>query len=343
MQSLNSPASWLKYFRDVGLAEDVVQKHGEYVTKLLSKSLPVIFDWHHLSQLLGVSIDFTVSIVNSNCSHYREFKIPKRNGGHRTIVAPRRALKLCQRWILDNILNRLSCHPAAKGFVRKQSIKSHCAPHLGGDCFLKVDFKDFFPSISKSRVIALFRSMGYSNKVSLYLASFCCYGNSLPQGGVTSPAISNLMCRRLDSRLATFARSKGWIYSRYADDLVFSGSGIGFSAVNFLEYVVGEEGFSLNPEKTRIYRGDARPVITGLVIGDRALAVPRNFKRDVAKQVHYVLRYGVLSHSAKTRSRNPFLISTLLGKLGFWLDIELGCQRAWVMRERLLSLREAVE
>ncbi len=342
MQPLKTPASWLHYFRDIGLGEDVAQQHREYVAKLLGNSVPVVFDWHHLSALLGVSINFTVSVVNSSSSHYREFRLPKRSGGHRTIVAPRRALKLCQRWILDNILSGVKINSAAKGFVPRRSIKSHCSPHIGAPCLLKVDFKDFFPSITKARVISIFRSLGYSDKVSLYLASFCCHGNYLPQGGVTSPAISNLVCRRLDTRLDAFARSRGWTYSRYADDLVISGSDLNHSVVSLVELIAEEEGFRLNSLKTRIYRGEARPIVTGLVLGDTKLAVPRSFKREISKQVYYVSRYGVLSHSAKTRSRNPFLISTLLGKIGFWLYIEPDCQRARAMRDKLLTMTDAI-
>lgn len=335
MRALTTPRSWVDYFRDVGLNEELIGEYESYLTKLLKKNLPVIFDWHHLCQLLGVSEQFAAVVLNASESNYREFRIPKRTGGARTIVAPRKPLRECQRWILDNILSRISCHSAAKGFVRKKSIKNHCLPHVGSDSLLKLDFKDFFPSIQKRRVISIFRSFGYSDNVSIYLASFCCYGEFLPQGGVTSPAISNLVCRRLDSRLAALSSSKRWKYSRYADDLVFSGQRLSHRVVSIVEKICAEEGFELNNEKTRLYRGDARPIVTGVVIGGVKLTVPREFKRDVSKQAYYVIKFGVLSHSAKTKSRNPFLIATLLGKLNYWVHIEPENERAHEMRDRI--------
>lgn len=342
MRALTTPESWVAYFRDVGLSEDVIAEHREYVTVLLSKSLPVIFDWHHLCDLLGVSRRFAAGVLNASESNYRDFRIPKRSGGHRTIVAPRGALKECQRWILDNILSKISIHAAAKGFVRRKSTVSHCRPHIGKTSLLKLDFSDFFPSIEKRRVVALFRSFGYSDRVSLFLASFCCFGERLPQGGVTSPAISNIVCRRLDHRLTALATSRRWTYTRYADDLVFSGEGLSHRVVSVVSKISAEEGFILNDKKTRVYRGEARPIVTGLVVGERHLSVPREFKRDVSKQIHYVLKYGLLSHSAKTRSRNPYLASTLLGKLNYWLSIEPNNRRAKIMRDNMLGMAEVV-
>lgn len=338
MRALTSLDSWIDYFKDVGLSDDVVEKHARYVGELLARSLPVIFDVQHLCLLLGVSERFAAVVLNASQSSYREFKIPKRSGGSRTIIAPRRALKDCQRWILDNILARVGVHAAAKGFVQRRSTKSHCRPHLGRESLLKLDFQDFFPSIKKRRVIALFRSMGYSDSVSLYLAAFCCFGEVLPQGGVTSPAISNLICRRLDARLSALASSKRWRYSRYADDLVLSGRDLNYAVVGIVAKIAKEEGFRLNDGKTRLYRGEARPIVTGLVLGESALAVPRTFKREVVQQAHYVLTYGVLSHSAKTKSRNPYLVPTLLGKLNYWIHIEPENQRAVRLRDRLSAL-----
>lgn len=338
MRALTTTDSWVNYFQDVGLSADVVEQHRGYLEGLLSKSLPIIFDCQHLCMLLGVSDSFAAAVLNASSSNYREFRIPKRSGGSRTIIAPRRALKSCQRWILENILSRINCHPAAKGFVRRRSTKSHCRPHVGRETILKLDFRDFFPSIEKRRVIALFRSFGYTDSVSLYLASFCCFGERLPQGGVTSPAISNLICRRLDSRLTALATSKRWRYTRYADDIVISGRGLTHRVIDLVSKIGLDEGFELNSDKTRLYRGGARPVVTGLVIGSNELAVPREFKREVAKQVYYVLKFGVLSHSAKTKSRNPYLVSTLLGKLNYWLHVEPSNARAQGLRDGLLLI-----
>lgn len=319
---LSSRRGWENYFRSVGLREDLIQTHGEYAGRLLKSSLPVIFEWHHLAALLGVSLEYASSVLNASEYHYRQFDIPKRSGGKRVIEAPRAALKKCQRWILQNVLNKIPVSAAAKGFVRQKSIKDHARAHIGSESLLKMDFEDFFPSITKGRVIALFRSLGYSESVSLYLAAFCCLGERLPQGAPTSPAISNIICRRFDGRLAKLCAAKGWRYTRYADDLAISGENLPYATTRIVEKIAGDEGFCLNHAKTRLYSGRGRKILTGVVVGSEGLQVTRSFKRSVSQQAYYVAKYGAVSHLAKTRKRSPLLLDSLRGKIEFWLFIE---------------------
>lgn len=333
---LTTKSSWEAYFKDVGLRDELVEEYGLYAAKLLENSLPVIFDWHHLASLLGVSVEFVASVHSASAYHYREFRVPKRSGGHRVIQAPRAALKECQRWILNSILYKFKVHAAAKGFVRKRSVREHAKIHIGMHPTLKMDFKDFFPSIAKRRVISLFRSMGYSDSVSLYLASFCCLGERLPQGAPTSPTLSNLVCRALDGRLTALAKKNKWVYSRYADDLAVSGRGVRFDSSRILSIISEDEGFLINHEKTRFYPIGSRRVITGVVVGEKSLSIPREYKRNLSQQIYYVGKYGVLSHIAKTRIREPDFLSHLSGRLEFWLFVEPASKRA-IRLKRILT------
>lgn len=319
---LNSGKAWQVYFNDVGLTAELVEEYTLYAEKLTSKKVPVIFDWHHLAALMGVSTKYLVSVVNASPYHYREFSIPKKTGGVRIIQAPRAALKECQRWILKNILSRIAVHSAAKGFASKKSIKDHAAPHVGLKPTLKMDFKDFFPSIKKRRVISLFSAIGYSKSVSLYLASICCLAERLPQGASTSPAISNIVCRSFDGRMSALARKRRWKYSRYADDLAISGEDVEFSLSFLIKRIARDEGFDINAEKTKFYPEGINRVITGVAVGKDSLGVPRGYRRDLSKDVYYVAKFGVLSHVAKTKKRHPLLLESLKGRLGFWEFID---------------------
>src|SRR5262249_3879912 len=161
---------------------------------------------------------------------YTKFTIPKRDGSEREICAPKKQLKWVQRQILDKVLAPVVAHDAAHGFIPGRSTVTNAEKHTGAELLLKFDLSDFFPTIHYYRVVGLFTSMGYpvgdgrfhaaddATQVAPTLARLCCYtpdpqawGNAiLPQGAPTSPAISNLVCRRLDARLEGLAkRNKG--------------------------------------------------------------------------------------------------------------------------------------
>ncbi|MCK6517080.1 reverse transcriptase family protein [Myxococcota bacterium] len=172
--------------------------------------------------------------------HYRRFTIPKRSGGERAIWAPMPKLKKAQRWILREIVEKLPVHGAAHGFLAGRSIATNAAAHNGALVVLKLDLKDFFPTLTLPRVKGLFRRAGYREQVATLLALLCTESpreiveqdgkrlfvalgpRCLPQGAPTSPAITNAVCMRLDRRLAGAAAKLGWRYTRYADDLTFS-------------------------------------------------------------------------------------------------------------------------
>ncbi|HRI49093.1 MAG TPA: reverse transcriptase family protein [Pseudomonadota bacterium] len=164
---------------------------------------------------------------------YVEFTIPKASGEPRRITAPRPRLKKLQRKILDELLVKCAPHEAAHGFVRGRSVVSNARPHAGAALVIKMDLRDFFPTIHFRRVAGLFQYYGYETEVAAALASLCTHRPQLPggrplwpgvlpQGAPTSPALANILCRRLDSRLGGLARRAGATYTRYADDLTFS-------------------------------------------------------------------------------------------------------------------------
>ncbi len=315
-------AQWEKYFKSIGIQASLVESYMEYVSGMLQRSLPVIFEFDHLAALLGRTPAYLASAVNSTNHHYRAFKIPKRRGGMRRIDAPYPALLECQRWINSNILAKVQISSSAHGFTTGKTILTNAWIHCSKRQLLKMDLKDFFPSIGVPRVIRVFQNLGYPNNVAVYLARLCCLNDSLPQGAATSPALSNIIAGQLDARLAGLAQKEDLRYSRYADDLVFSGHRIHTWFVASVSRIVEEEGFTVNSEKTQLIRSDRRRIVTGLSVAGTEPRVPVSYKRHLRQQVHFIVKYGYDSHASKKKIRDPFYIDSIYGKLTFWRSIE---------------------
>ncbi len=243
--------------------------------------------------------------------HYRRFVIPKRGGGQRAIWAPLPQLKAAQHWILRNIAEKLPVHGAAHGFLPGRSTLTNASVHTSARILVKLDVKDFFPTVTLARVKGIFRKAGYREQVATLLALLCTESprevvelqgqtyfvalgtRCLPQGAPTSPALTNTLCLRLDRRLSGLAQRLGWRYTRYADDLTFSlpsghqGPPKVGALMGLVKRVVGSEGFALHPDKTRVHRPGGRQQVTGLVVnGDGPPRVPRALRRQLRAALH---------------------------------------------------------
>jgi len=322
METFSNFEDWADYFIDVGLPEKIRFKYLVYLQPIIENDCPVVFEFDHLAALLGRSTYYLASTINHSEKHYRQFLIPKRKGGSREINAPYPALLECQQWILRNILSKVKVHPKAMAFRPKGSILKNATPHLGKKCILKMDFKEFFPSIGLARIIKVFRNIGYFPNVSFYLASLCCLNGALPQGAPTSPYLSNIVTKLLDSRLNNLAKKTKLSYTRYADDITFSGKHIGLGFIKYIENIIQESGFQVNKEKTILSRNSGKKIVTGISVGGNTPKLPRAYKRKLRQEIHYIFKYGYISHISKKKIREPFYLSSIYGKLLFWKWIE---------------------
>lgn len=228
--------------------------------------------------------------------HYRYRWVPKRSSGLRLIEAPKSRLREIQRKILREILSAVLPHPCAHGFCRGRSTKTFVAPHVGQEVVLRLDLKDFFHSVPVPRIGAVFRRLGYPPNVAWLLQGLCTnsvapvlagkpfdnlswedrkrlQSKHLAQGAPTSAALANLCAWRLDCRLHGVAKRFGFRYTRYADDLAFSGSSRLAGMYEFVEALVGsiaiDEGFRLNHRKTRLRRKSQRQCLVGIVVNEK--------------------------------------------------------------------------
>lgn len=163
-------------------------------------------------------------------------------------------------------------------------------------------YQKFFPSIREDSVIRLFNRMGYSYSAAKALARICCYCGALPQGAPSSPRLANLICREMDEEIAGLADENSAVYTRYADDITISGNQLPDSILPKLEKILHKSDFYLNTEKTHFYRPEDIKRITGLVVHGDRIRVPKYFKRELKKEIHFCLKYGVQIHLENTRA-----------------------------------------
>ena len=282
--------------------------------------------------------DFNRRSGAGKLGHYTYRVLEKASGGVRLIEAPKGRLKEMQRRILVGILEQVPVHEAVHGFVKGRSIRTFAVPHVGRRVVLRMDLRDFFPMFRAARVAAFFRTMGYPETVAARLAGICTNAvparvwagrevafetrqmyrrGHLPQGAPTSPALANAMSFRLDCRLSGLARAAGATYTRYADDLAFSGDaefarGIERFAMHAMA-VAMEEGFEVRARKTRVMRQGVRQRLAGLMVNEQINVAREEFDRLKAVLTNCV-RHGPESQN---REGLAAFREHLLGRVGF--------------------------
>jgi RNA-directed DNA polymerase len=322
----------------VGVSAGLHQHSGD-PAKLAELGLPLVQTPAELAAAMKLSLPklrwLTFHRRGATLVHYHRYEISKKTGGVRCISAPKPALAAAQRWVLEEILAKLPVAAVAHGFVPGRSILSNAQAHLGRAVVLNLDLRDFFPSITWRRVKGIFRRRGYSESVAVLLALLCTEPprlpteldgklyyvalseRILPQGACTSPAITNLLCRRLDARLAGLASRHGYTYTRYADDLTFSGdhtAAIGL-LLRSVRSIVQAEGLTEHPRKTKIMRRSRRQEVTGVTVN-----VAPGLARRELRQLRAILHNAATKPgglAAQNRQHHPNFAAHLRGRIAF--------------------------
>jgi len=255
--------------------------------------------------------------------HYRYRWKAREYGPDRLLEIPKPHLRMLQRRIDAAILRCIPVHAAAHGFVRGRSVVEHARMHAGREFVLRIDLEQFFTRIAAARVRGVFRMIGYDDEIARVLTALVTHRvprriltaaphaiawsdrarwreAHLPQGAPTSPALANLVAWSLDVRLAAWARARDLVYSRYADDLTFSGDGHsrarwnGFATA--IARIAEDAGFRVNHRKTRPFSDAAAQRVTGLVVNQRANVARADFEKLKAILTNCV-RYGTASQN----------------------------------------------
>jgi retron-type reverse transcriptase len=321
---------------------------------------------------VGTAHEFTIAQLNyflnprRSIGHYRTFSIPKKSGGLRTISAPVKMLKSFQTYVGKLLEAFYDAPDCVMGFTSGRSVVDNAELHYGKAYVFNTDLKDFFPSISQARVWGNLkgRPFNFDEKIASAIAGLCCirvpvegvpedapekerFRHVLPQGSPASPVLTNIVCRNLDRKLSGVARRFHLRYTRYADDITFSGNQDVFQEggefITELRRVISSEHFTINEKKTRVQRRHERQEVTGLVVNDR-VNVTRDYFRDVENLLFIWERHGTeaaytafIKHYTPKQNLNtgiPDMHSVVQGKLLYMRMVKGDDNRAWRKLQR---------
>lgn len=297
-----------------------------------------------LAQDLGIPASTLFSVSFHLGRHYHRVEIPKRDGGTRLLSVPDPILKRIQRAVLRVLLFHIPISPYATAYRPGVGIRNNAVPHCGRKAVLRLDILHFFDSVRYSQIKEkVFPAAVYSEKLRVLLSCLCYGRDGLPQGAPTSPVISNILLREFDFAMGDWCHTRGIRYTRYCDDMIFSGDFDPAPVIRMVAEALQREGFRLNTRKIRFARQGQRQSVTGIVVNERP-RMDSGGRRALRAALYYCQKYGVKDHLARMkdpRTEEEYLCS-LLGQLDFALSLskepELAAGRGWVLEQlRALS------
>ncbi|RGK77995.1 RNA-directed DNA polymerase [Parabacteroides sp. 20_3] len=321
----------------------------DYSIRLASRNLPIIFDIYHLSYLIGIQPYRMINMIKDRHSLYNVYKIRKKAGGYRWIMSPIDDLKRVQYWIKLNILDNINICDSACAFIKGKSIRDNAQKHVGKELILNVDLYRFFDSITEKRIYGVFKSLGYTEKLSYDLAQLVtaqppkAYWKEikkenrfkkkhikstpaiLPQGAPTSPSLSNIISIKMDEIFDKYANECKISYSRYADDLTFSGERGSIISLLAVKKIIRQQGFTINLKKTKYLRNSGKQSVTGITVNN-GLFVDKSVINMIKQELYYCLKFGYKAHlkykQAKGESIKSGYKEWLFGKICFIYSID---------------------
>ena len=334
--------NFISIAKEQNRSQEFIDACIEYAEKLTDRNLPVLFSLEHLAIEMGIQSDY-LRILNGDAKsdkydygyehkyqRYNYFKLQKRNGTYREIMAPAKDLKYIQKWILENILVQFPLKDSCKGFRKEISIYHNAKVHEKAELILKVDLLKFYDTITEKRIYGIFKAMGYVENLAFSFAKLCTakhrssYWNDfdqksketlyqlvgekpsiLPQGAPTSPMLANITATNMDRRFEALAKKMKFNYSRYADDLTFSTLEEGkLPSLKLITRIVNSEGFFVNLDKVNYMKKGSKQYVTGLTTTN-GINVSKIKRKEIAEHIYYCRKFGVHSHLEKRAKDFP--------------------------------------
>lgn len=292
----------------------------EAFARSVNEIIPLVADIAINSITLGRLEHFARRAVRD--ASYREFEIPKKNGGMRKIVAPSGMLKAIQRCIAYMLGYIYFVPETTMGFVQGRSIRDNAEQHVGKRYVLNTDLSDFFPSIGIAQVRRALVCHGIPGDVARLIAALCCRTGEdgrqcLPQGAPTSPVLSNMVCAKMDIRLFGLSKRFGLTYTRYADDITFSSDHNVYSKGgefwNEFRDIVSQAGFTFNEKKTRLQTPKVRQEVTGLTVENK-VNVSRKYLKNLRAELHNMCLYGTNEKDLQSVAGKVNFVAMVRGK-----------------------------
>ena len=276
-----------------------------------------------LERDLDISAKTLYAVSNNIGKHYRKAKLPKKNGGCRNLSVPDEVLKSIQKRIADVLLIHMPVSRYAKAYRFGSSTLRNAKHHVGKQMVLKLDILHFFDSIRYSTVKdKVFPEEIYEEPLRILLTMLCYHKDALPQGAPSSPAITNIILYEFDEQIGQWCRERGIAYTRYCDDITFSGDFDPAEVIRFVRLELKKLGFLLNEQKTRIQRSAQQQSVTGIVVNEK-LSIPADYRRKLRQELYYCRKFGIQEHLQKIGLETPddTYRMQLLGKVNYVLQV----------------------
>ena len=284
--------------------------------------MPASYDVYKLSENLGVAVNSLYSLSNGKKRNYAKKVIKKQNGGERVLYVPGGFLKYVQRELLEKYLYYLPVSDYACAYVRGRNVLDNARVHVGNKKILKMDIQNFFDSVTAEKVYAVFKDMGLDRAATGLITELCTYEGSLPQGAPTSPHIANLVMCEFDETVGRLCNKEKINYTRYCDDMTFSGDFDEIALARKIEGLLYYRGFVVNSSKTKSFDKSRSQQVTGVTVNSKP-SLSRAKRREIRSEVYYCCKYGVdsrvMEKSGMTDSGKYF--NSLLGRIAFALQI----------------------
>ncbi|WP_395741324.1 reverse transcriptase family protein [Prosthecobacter sp.] len=292
------------------LREELRGLHEEEFRRLCEQKLPPVVSIRYLATLFGYSARFLGALHQRSEKYYRTFTIPK-GKKRRTINAPKVALKVIQKWFGFYLSEAVKFHDCVYGFVEGRSAIDAAQSHCGANWVYSIDIENFFPSTHLNMVASALLDIGYSQHGADLISKLCCYNGGLAQGSPASPVLSNLVFKSTDTDLVAIARNHNVCYTRYADDLVFSGAGeFPEEIAPIVRSIVESRGWKLAEEKVRLAKRPNRLKVHGLLVHNDKPRLTKGYRNRIRAfkhllengRIHEKDRLKVAGHLAYARS-----------------------------------------
>jgi hypothetical protein len=294
------------------------------LSKLKYEDLPLVYNDVSLAYSIDIHTYKIWKYILNRKPSYRTFYIAKSKGGKRRIDAPCGGLATIQHRILHKYLYAIPTGEHVGAYVPGRSCGDVAARHVNHRLIVKVDIKDFFPSVKKGMVRKVFKNLGYNETVSSLLASLLTYENRLPQGSPTSGAMANIVAQeRFDPGILNYADKHGWVYSRYADDLIFSTKkdtdvSDALKLIDAVTRVLNSSGFKVNFAKTRIIPHYKSQKVLGLIVNSHN-NIPAYEYRKTRAIIHNCAHKNIDAQISRSGFKNwEDMYAHLHGKISYY-------------------------
>ena len=250
---------------------------------------------------LGFDAKTLYGLSNALEKHYHPVYIPKSDGTKRKLSIPDLILKQVQKSIVDKLLIQYPISKYAKAYKFGSSVQKNARPHVAKKKILKLDIDGFFDHILYSHVKEIvFYKEKYSEPIRILLTMLCYYKDALPQGAPSSPAITNIILYDFDELVGAYCENQGVAYTRYCDDMTFSGDFDEKKIIDFVKNELSKLGMHLKNRKTAVVLSSKRQCVTGIVVNEK-LNINKNYKKKIRQEVYFIKKFGLDEH---LRQRN---------------------------------------